>query len=307
MDFDLSEDQLALRDGGPRAARRPVLAPARVRAVARRRPTAGTATSGRDGRAGLARRRGAGGRGRPRARVGRARRAARGDRPPRRAGSVPPDGAGDRGRSAGPATAELRRAARRRRRAARASRGAAAPTRCAPTADGARGCSPVGRTRCRSRRRRRRARRRARRRRARGVRRRPRRGRSPGAEPAMDLTRPLGWLQFDAHAGDAGSAAPSSSTRCSTAARPRPRSSCSARATRALDMAVEYAKERVQFGRPIGSFQAVKHRCADMLVDVEGMRSSVVLGGVVPRRRRSRPRRSPRRPRRPGRATRRSG
>ena len=36
-----------------------------------------------------------------------------------------------------------------------------------------------------------------------------------------------------------------------------------------------YAKEREQFARPIGSFQAVKHRCADMLVDVEGMRSAV--------------------------------
>src|SRR5436309_2894944 len=46
-------------------------------------------------------------------------------------------------------------------------------------------------------------------------------------------------------------------------------------ASRALDLAVEHAKERVQFGRPIGSFQAVKHRCADMLVDVEGMRSTV--------------------------------
>ena len=41
-----------------------------------------------------------------------------------------------------------------------------------------------------------------------------------------------------------------------------------------MTMAVEYAKDRVQFGRPIGSFQAVKHRCADMLVDVEGIRSS---------------------------------
>ncbi len=35
------------------------------------------------------------------------------------------------------------------------------------------------------------------------------------------------------------------------------------------EMAVEYAKTRVQFGRPIGSFQAVKHHCAEMLVDTE--------------------------------------
>jgi alkylation response protein AidB-like acyl-CoA dehydrogenase len=39
-------------------------------------------------------------------------------------------------------------------------------------------------------------------------------------------------------------------------------------------MAVDYAKERIQFGRAIGSFQAVKHRCADMLVLVEGARSA---------------------------------
>jgi alkylation response protein AidB-like acyl-CoA dehydrogenase len=43
-------------------------------------------------------------------------------------------------------------------------------------------------------------------------------------------------------------------------------------------MAAEYAKDRVQFGAPIGSFQAVKHRCADMLVDVEGMRSVTWYG-----------------------------
>jgi alkylation response protein AidB-like acyl-CoA dehydrogenase len=42
----------------------------------------------------------------------------------------------------------------------------------------------------------------------------------------------------------------------------------------ALDLAVEYAKQRVQFGRVIGSFQAVKHMCADRLLDVESARSA---------------------------------
>jgi alkylation response protein AidB-like acyl-CoA dehydrogenase len=45
-------------------------------------------------------------------------------------------------------------------------------------------------------------------------------------------------------------------------------------AERCLQLSVEYAKTRVQFGRPIGSFQAVKHRCADMLVRVESARSA---------------------------------
>ena len=45
-------------------------------------------------------------------------------------------------------------------------------------------------------------------------------------------------------------------------------------ARKCLDMAVEYAKVRVQFGRPIGSFQAIKHKCADMLLEVEGARAA---------------------------------
>lgn len=52
-------------------------------------------------------------------------------------------------------------------------------------------------------------------------------------------------------------------------------------AKRCLDMAVGYAKDRIQFGRPIGSFQAVKHRCADMLVLVEDARSAAGHAAVA--------------------------
>jgi 3-oxochol-4-en-24-oyl-CoA dehydrogenase len=43
---------------------------------------------------------------------------------------------------------------------------------------------------------------------------------------------------------------------------------------RVLEIATEYARTREQFGRPIGSFQAIKHKCADMLVDLEWARSA---------------------------------
>jgi alkylation response protein AidB-like acyl-CoA dehydrogenase len=46
-------------------------------------------------------------------------------------------------------------------------------------------------------------------------------------------------------------------------------------AQRALDMTVEYTKVRHQFGRPIGSFQGLKHRLADLLLEVESLRSAV--------------------------------
>jgi alkylation response protein AidB-like acyl-CoA dehydrogenase len=45
-------------------------------------------------------------------------------------------------------------------------------------------------------------------------------------------------------------------------------------AGRVLDIAVAYARTRVQFGKPIGSFQAIKHRCADMAVQTESGRSA---------------------------------
>ena len=84
-------------------------------------------------------------------------------------------------------------------------------------------------------------------------------------------------------------------------------------AQKVLEMSVEYAKVRVQFGRPIGSFQAIKHKCADMLLEVESGKSAayyaswaaaedneelpvvaalvegVLLRGVLPRHRREHP------------------
>jgi alkylation response protein AidB-like acyl-CoA dehydrogenase len=48
-----------------------------------------------------------------------------------------------------------------------------------------------------------------------------------------------------------------------------------------LDTAVEYAKIRVQFDRPIGSFQAIKHKCADMLLQVESARSAAYHAASV--------------------------
>ena len=50
-------------------------------------------------------------------------------------------------------------------------------------------------------------------------------------------------------------------------------------AARCLDTSVSYAKVREQFGRPIGSFQAIKHKCANLLLDVECGRSAVQHAG----------------------------
>jgi len=50
-------------------------------------------------------------------------------------------------------------------------------------------------------------------------------------------------------------------------------------ARRTMEMAVEYAKDRQQFGRPIGAYQGVSHRCAQMLLEVEGARSLTYFAG----------------------------
>jgi alkylation response protein AidB-like acyl-CoA dehydrogenase len=102
----------------------------------------------------------------------------------------------------------------------------------------------------------------------------------PPQEPAMDITRTLSWVDVDlggagglTRIGDADDAAFLGALGAVGSS-----AELLGGAERALEMATEYAKDRVQFGQPIGSFQAVKHRCADMLVDVEGMRSVVWYG-----------------------------
>jgi len=99
----------------------------------------------------------------------------------------------------------------------------------------------------------------------------------PPAEPAMDLTRTVGWIRRDALTTAPGAVVGGAAEqeRFLDVAAVAYSAELLGIAQRALDLSVAYAKERVQFGRPIGSFQAVKHRCADMLVDVEGMRSAV--------------------------------
>jgi alkylation response protein AidB-like acyl-CoA dehydrogenase len=110
-------------------------------------------------------------------------------------------------------------------------------------------------------------------------------GDAPGlrreALPTMDLTRKQARLDFDEAparlVGAEGAGWPVLSRVLDLAAVGLAAEQVGG-AARVLEMAVDYAKVRVQFGRPIGSFQAIKHKCADMLVDVESARSAAYYG-----------------------------
>lgn len=86
------------------------------------------------------------------------------------------------------------------------------------------------------------------------------------AELAFDGVGPIEWL-----GGPAG--VPGAAARVLDAGRVALAADALGAAERALEMAVAYAKQRVQFGRPIGSFQAVKHLCAEMTAELEPARS----------------------------------
>ena len=96
----------------------------------------------------------------------------------------------------------------------------------------------------------------------------------PAPLSAMDRTRELGVLTFDdtpARFLGGEDAADLLIDRAATLAS----AEMLGAADSVLALTVQYAKDRVQFGKPIGSFQAIKHMLADALVDLEGMRSTV--------------------------------
>ncbi len=102
--------------------------------------------------------------------------------------------------------------------------------------------------------------------------------------PTLDETRKLARLEFDAVParliGSAGDAAAIMDRTLDIAAIALAAEQLGG-AQRALDMVVEYSKVRHQFGRPIGSFQALKHRMADLLLEVESLRSAVTYAAAA--------------------------
>lgn len=98
------------------------------------------------------------------------------------------------------------------------------------------------------------------------------------ALPTLDLTRKFASLTFD-RTGATPVGPPGEGRRILAAASDAARVCLAAEqlggAARCLEMSLEHAKRRYQFGRPIASFQAVKHRCADVLVACELLRTAV--------------------------------
>jgi alkylation response protein AidB-like acyl-CoA dehydrogenase len=101
-----------------------------------------------------------------------------------------------------------------------------------------------------------------------------------GAHAGLDLTRRFATVRLDdVHGeplGEAGSA--TAATRIGALATAADALGC---ASRLMELTVDYALQRVAFGRVIGSYQAVKHKCADMLCWVEGSRAALRHAAVT--------------------------
>lgn len=96
------------------------------------------------------------------------------------------------------------------------------------------------------------------------------------AERVLDATRPMATIRFTDAPAELLAQAPADDLieRCMTRTLAVLSAEQVGSCERVLEMATDYARSREQFGRPIGSFQAIKHRCADMLVDLELARSA---------------------------------
>ncbi|MDP1807829.1 MAG: acyl-CoA dehydrogenase family protein, partial [Acidimicrobiales bacterium] len=103
------------------------------------------------------------------------------------------------------------------------------------------------------------------------------------ATPALDPTRTLATITFtDAPATRIGTGEPAVlRRRLREIAWAALAAEQVGAARHCLEMTVEYTASRVQFGRPIGSFQAVKHLCAEMLLDLESARAAALHAAAV--------------------------
>jgi alkylation response protein AidB-like acyl-CoA dehydrogenase len=114
------------------------------------------------------------------------------------------------------------------------------------------------------------------------------RGDAPGLErrllSTIDETRKQARLEFSGVRaellGDLGAGAPALAKTLDLAAIALANEMVGG-AQRVLELAVEYAKTRMQFGRPIGSFQAIKHKCADLLLEVELAKSAAYYAAAA--------------------------
>ncbi|MCF8588948.1 acyl-CoA/acyl-ACP dehydrogenase [Gordonia sp. HY285] len=100
------------------------------------------------------------------------------------------------------------------------------------------------------------------------------------SQPSLDLTRPVATVEFTNTPAQLLGAEPEPIRHVVDVVRTLLANESLGAAEAALEMAVEYAKQRVQFNRPIGSFQAIKHKCADMAIAIDALQATVMYASM---------------------------
>lgn len=108
---------------------------------------------------------------------------------------------------------------------------------------------------------------------------------SPGVSAeelaSFDITRPVARLTLRAAAAELLTGAAETLDRVPDSARVLLAAEMLGGAQACLDLSVDYASSRTQFDRAIGSFQAVKHMCADMLIEIDATRVAVMFAAMT--------------------------